>query len=153
MSGQTSERSGAEIWVLVADASRADIYSRHQRRSPLEVVQSLTEDQARAKEQDLVADAPGRAFDRAGRGRHALEPAHTEKEHLRTNFVHRITKVLQSARQAGRFKQLVVIAAPAMLGALRGQLDEATVACVVAEFNKEMTSQQPDVIAQLIDAQ
>jgi protein required for attachment to host cells len=150
---RTSELSGGETWVLVADASRANIYSRHKRHSPLEAVQSLTEDQARTKEQDLVADEPGRTFDRAGQGRHAMEPPHTEKEHLRTNFVHRITDVLESARQSGRYKQLIIVAAPVMLGELRGQLDAATSACVVAEFNKEMTRQQPDVIAQLIDAQ
>jgi len=153
MSRQTSELSGGQTWVLVADASRANIYSRHKRYSQLEAVQSLTEGQARAKEQDLVADEPGRTFDRAGQGRHAMEPTHTEKEHLRTRFVHRITDLLESARQSGQYKQLIIVAAPAMLGELRGQLDAATLACVVAEFNKEMTGQQPDVIAKLIDTQ
>ncbi len=153
MSRQTSEISGGQTWVLVADASRANIYSRHKRYSQLEAVQSLTEGQARAKEQDLVADEPGRTFDRAGQGRHAMEPTHTEKEHLRTRFVHRITDLLESARQSGQYKQLIIVAAPAMLGELRGQLDAATLACVVAEFNKEMTGQQPDVIAKLIDTQ
>ncbi len=153
MSRRTSELSGGQTWVLVADSSRANIYSRHKRYSQLEAVQSLTEGQARAKEQDLVADEPGRTFDRAGQGRHAMEPTHTEKEHLRTNFVQRITDVLESARQSGQYKQLIIVAAPAMLGELRGQLDTATLACVVAEFNKEMTGQQPDVIAKLIDTQ
>jgi protein required for attachment to host cells len=153
MSRQKSGLAGDYTWVLVADASRAQIYSRHKRRSPLEIVQSLTEAQARAREQDLVADKPGRTFDRAGQGRHAMEPAHTEKEHLRTQFAQRITKELESARNEGRFKQLVIIATPAMLGELRGQFHEATAACIVAEFNKELTGYEPEVVAQLIDAQ
>ena len=47
-----------------------------------------------------------------------MEPVHTEKEHLRANFIRRIIKVLESARQAGRFRQLVIVATPTMLGAV-----------------------------------
>ena len=149
----TTKLSSGETWVLVADAARADIYKRHQRRSPLEVVQCLTNDQARAKEQDLVADEPGRAFDRAGQGRHAMEPDHTEKQHLRTVFAQRITHVLEAGRKADRFTHLVIVAPPTMLGELRSQLDASTSACVIAEFNKELVGHSPEAIVKLIDSQ
>jgi len=148
----TKKLSGSTTWVVVADASRAEIFLRHKRHSPLEAVQCLTELEARAKEQDLVADEPGRTFDSVGKGRHAMEPDLTEKERLRRTFAQRISHALEAAHKADRFKHLIIVAAPAMLGELRAQMDKSTAKLIVAEFNKEMTGREPEVIAKLIDA-
>ena len=59
----------------------------------------------------------------------------------------------EPTRKAGRFKQLVIVAAPAMLGELRAHLDAPTASCVTAAFDKEVTGQDPDTILQLIDTQ
>jgi protein required for attachment to host cells len=152
MSNTANTLSRGDTWVLVADASRADIYLRQKRYGPLEAMQCLTEKQARSKEGDLVADEPGRTFDRAGQGRHAMEPDHTEKEHLRTAFAQRICQVLESGRMADRYKRLVIVAAPGMLGELRHHLDAATGKLVAGEFDKEMTGREPEAIIGLIDA-
>jgi protein required for attachment to host cells len=148
----TSELSGGATWVVVADASRADIFLRNKRHSPLEAVQSLTDSDARVKEQDLVADGPGRTFDSVGKGRHAMEPDDTEKHHLRRAFAQRVSDVLEAARQADEFKHLIIVAAPAMLGELRTHMDKSTAKLIVAEFDKELTGQEPGVVAKLIDA-
>ena len=58
MSNNANTLSRGDTWVLVADASRADIYLRQKRHGPLEAVQCLTEKQARSNEGDLVADEP-----------------------------------------------------------------------------------------------
>ena len=141
-----------DTWVVVANASRADIYSRQKKHGPLEVVQCLTEDKARAKERDLVADEPGRSFDSVGQGQHTMEPQHTEKDRLLTGFARRIAHVLESARQAERFGRLVIVAAPAMLGELRHQLDDVTAQHVTAEFSKELTDRDPETLAKLLDS-
>jgi protein required for attachment to host cells len=153
MSNTANELPRGDTWVLVADASRADIYIRHKRHGPLEAVQCLTEPQARSKEHDLVADGPGSTFDSAGKGRHAMEPDHTEKEHLRTVFARRICHVLESARKADQFKRLIIVAAPGMLGELRSHLDAATSKLVAGEFAKEMSGHEPEAIVSLIDEQ
>jgi protein required for attachment to host cells len=140
-------------WVLVADSGRVDIYSRQKRFSPLESVQRLTEPDARLKAHELASDAPGRSFDSHGQGRHAMEPDQSAKEHLRESFVRRISDVLESARNEGRFQQLVIVAAPAVLGALRQQLSQAVQKQVVAEIDKNMTDQDQETIASLIDGQ
>jgi protein required for attachment to host cells len=152
MSKNSDLAAGGVTWVLVADAHRAEIYARHKRHSIPEIVHCLEEKQARAREQDLVADEPGRAFDRKGQGRHAMEPDHREKENVRTAFARRIAQVLESGRSSGRFDRLVMVAAPAMLGELRAQLDKPTTACIVAEFSKTLTGQTPETIANFIDA-
>lgn len=140
-------------WVVVADSGRADIYSRQKRFSPLEPVQCLTEPEARSKEHDFASDAPGRSFDSHGQGRHAMEPDQTAKEHLRERFVRRISDVLESARNDDRFQQLVIVAAPAVLGALRQQLSQPVQQQLVAEIDKNMTDQDQAAIASLIDGQ
>ncbi|MBT8441646.1 MAG: host attachment protein [Gammaproteobacteria bacterium] len=146
----TRKAASRETWVLVADARRAEIYCRHEPDGPLEIVQQLTDDEARARERDLVADRPGRSFDSGGQGRHAMEPAHTEKQHLRSAFAQRVARVLAAARIADRYAQLVIVAAPAMLGELRAQFDAPTASCVTAEFDKELAGQGPETIAKLI---
>ena len=151
MTNKTSELMTGVTWVVVADASRADIYSRQKRFSPLEPVQSLTEPEARSKERDLASDAPGRAFDIGGAGRHAMEPDHTGKEHLRESFVRRIADVLETGRNTDRFQKLVIVAAPAVLGELRAQLSSVVQRQVVAEFDKHMTDQDMADIVRLID--
>jgi len=138
-------------WVLVADSSQADIYSRQKRLSQLESVQHLTEPEARSREQEFASDSPGRSFDSRGDGRHAMEPDHTGKDHLRETFVRRIASVLESARNANSFQNLVIVAAPALLGELRSQLSSTTQKLVVAEIDKHMTGQEPAAIAALID--
>lgn len=140
-----------ETWVLVADARRAEFYRRDEPGGPLELVQQLTDDEARARERDLVADKPGRSFDSAGQGRHAMDPAHSEKQRLRSAFAQRITHMLDAARMADRYTQLIIVAAPAMLGELRAHLNAPTASRVAAEFSKELAGQGPEAIAKLID--
>lgn len=151
MTRNTNELGAGVTWIVVASADRADIYSRQKRYSQLEPVQHLDEPRARLKEQDLVSDTRGRAFDSGGQGRHAMEPDTTGKDHLREGFVHRIAETLEDARGADRFAHLVIVAAPAVLGALRAQLSGTTQQRVVAEIDKNMTGRDPEAIAELID--
>ena len=151
MTKNTNELTTGVTWVLVADASRAEIYSRKKRRSPLEPVQSLDEPEARSREGDLVSDSRGRSFDSGGEGRHAMEPDQSVKDHLLVSFANRIADVLESGRSADRYQHLVIIAAPALLGELRARISGTTRALVSAEFDKHMTGQAPADIAALID--
>ena len=141
-----------ETWVLVADSGRADIYLRARRRSPLSSVESLTNEQARAKEHDLISDSPGRAFDSAGQGRHSMGSDHAVKHHLREAFAKRVAQALAAGRKAGRFSHLVLIAEPAMLGEVRAHLDNTTAACVSLTIAKDYAGRDPVAIAALIDS-
>jgi len=153
MSETNNRISEGVTWVLVADASRADIYSRKKSHSPLELVRSLNQREARSKEQELVADAPGRTFDSAGQGRHALEPEHSEKDHRRSTFVRQIAAVLDDGRKADNYQRLIVVAGPALLGELRAQLNPATRKLVTTELDKDVAGQGPEVVVDLLDVQ
>ncbi len=138
-------------WVLVAEASQARIYSRQKKHSSLELVRQFAEPEARAREQDLYSDAPGRAFDSKGAGRHAMEPDHSGKDTLLASFTRTIAEYLEEGRQKHRFDRLVLVAAPRILGVLRQRFSSATQRLVVAEFAKNMGSREVDEIAALID--
>lgn len=77
---------------------------------------------ATLREKDFSTDRPGRAFDRLGRGRHAISPEETAKQHELQSFAHEIAQHLMKAHAAGGFTKLVLIAEPAVLGHLRRKL-------------------------------
>lgn len=148
--GEHRPMTGA-TWVVVASASQADIYLRQKRFSALEIVHRLKEPDARAKEQDLSSDAPGRSFDSHGSGRHAMEPDHTGREHLREDFARRIAAEVESGRAADHFQHLMIVASPDMLGALREQLSAAARQLVSLEISKDLTAKGPSAIGVEID--
>jgi len=151
MRKQSSKLGVGATWVVVADSGRADFYVRHQRLSPMESVRSITNPNARMKEQDLSSDSPGRAFDSKGSGRHAMEPGQSGKEHMRENFARRIADELGAGRIANEYQHLVIVAGPKLLGDIRGKLSHATGQLVTVEIDKEMTAQDLPVICAEID--
>jgi protein required for attachment to host cells len=152
MASKSEDISDGVTWVVVAAASRADIYSRQKRFSDLEIVQSLTEPDARAKESDLTSDAPGSTFDSGGQGRHSMEPKRTGKQHLRDTFARQVADAIESGHQGDRFRHLVLVAAPAMLGELRRHLSKTTLSQVVRTVDKNVTSETSAEIAALLDS-
>ena len=53
-------------------------------------------------------------------------------------FAQQIAAALEEGRQAGHYTQLIIVAAPAMLGELRRQLSDPTGKLVVAEYSKDL---------------
>lgn len=140
-------------WVVVADAARAQIFSRTERFSALEPLRVIDEPRARSRERDLIADSPGRSFDSHGQGRHAMDPGQSAKAQLREAFARRIAAEVESGRAADRFQHLVIVATPDMLGAVRAQLSRAAQRLVTREIAKQMTQAEPATIAAEIDAE
>ena len=110
-------------WVVVADQSKARIFTTDEPRGPLLELASMVNPYGRAQEQELASDRPGRSFDSQGQGRHGMgqtvEPA--EQETIR--FAKEIADHLQDACNDGRCKELLLVAGPHLLGLLRKQLN------------------------------
>ena len=76
-------------WVVVAESSRARIFSVESRTSPLKEVDDLINSASRLKGEELVSDDVGRSFDSHGHGgRHAMEPRTQPKETEVLHFAH-----------------------------------------------------------------
>jgi protein required for attachment to host cells len=140
-------------WILVANQAEARIYSSDQLPVNLSLVDVLANKEGAAHPGDLVSDAPGRAFDSTGSGRHAMEPNTGVKEEQRRRFVKEMAARLQSAYLKGAFTQLVLLAAPAVLGVIRKSLTADLKKIVVKEIPKDVIGQGDDKIqSQLVRA-
>jgi protein required for attachment to host cells len=130
----------ADIWVLVADSSAAHIYAGRHLRAPLGLVASLTHEASRQRGTELMSDAPGRVHDRFGPGRHSLDPKEQIRNEEAQRFARELARQLATGLQNRQYDRLVVMAAPAFLGILRGLLSKPVVDAVVAEVPKNLVS-------------
>ncbi|MGR9105796.1 MAG: host attachment protein [Gammaproteobacteria bacterium] len=128
----------SKLWVVVAESSRARIFSVVNRISPLAEIDDLVNPAARSHDRDLTSDTPGRSFDSAGLGRHAMEPATDPKKNEVIVFARKIGERLGSARKAGEFDELILICSPEFLGLLRQNLDDVLKKHVTKTINKNL---------------
>ena len=102
--------------------------------------------ESRLKNQDLVADAPGRSFDSHGQGRHAVSPSTEPSDVEALRFATEIGKRLDKARKDGLFSQLVLVAAPRFLGMMREALNRPTRDCIAHEVTKNLVTLDPQAL-------
>ena len=133
-------------WVLVAESSRAKIFTLESRRSPLHEAESFVHTSGRLHEGDLVSDRPGSDGARVGQGRHALSEATSAHEATVDQFARQLAARLDKACLTGQCRHVVLIAPPGFLGKLRAHLSKATLAAVVEEIDKNLVRHSADDI-------
>jgi protein required for attachment to host cells len=126
-------------WVLIADASRARVFEHN--RSLRSLTLAFEDDRPELRDRSLTRDSdrPGRTQDSAGEGRHGLEPHTSIDDRVREQFSRELVERLQSAANEQRFGQLLLVAPPSMLGAIRKHLGENLRERVIAEIDKDLT--------------
>ena len=140
-------------WILVANQAEAQIYASDQLPGNLLLIEVLANKEGATHPGDLVSDAPGRAYDSTGSGRHAMEPNTGVKEEQRRRFVKKMAGRLQAAHLKGDFSQLVLLAAPAVLGVIRKSLTAELKKIVIKEIPKDVIGQDVGKIqSQLVRA-
>ena len=124
-------------WVMVADKSKARIFTIADPRGALldEVV--LEHPQAREREQTLTSDRPGRSFDSKGQGRHAMGTSVEPDQQETIRFAKQIADHVQAAHNEGRCDRLLLVAGPPLLGLLREPLNTLT-GLRVSEIEKNL---------------
>jgi protein required for attachment to host cells len=127
------------IWLLIADSARARLFTVDRRERCLAVLGEWSDDVASGKTQDIQADRPGRTFDSAGQGRHAMEPTSSPKGIAKSRFVAILADNLAVEAKRQAFDELHVIAAPRTLGELRELLDASVKARLASEEAKDLT--------------
>jgi protein required for attachment to host cells len=137
-------------WILVADASRARIFT--EQAGIWELVHALEHEESRMRSRDLMADANGRkpaGLSRGtGNGDHAVsnaygrpgaEPNTDPKDVESQKFAREIATYLDRGRNEHAFGRLVVVAPPAFLGLLRSTMGDETQRLIEASLNKDFT--------------
>ena len=125
-------------WILVADNTRARIFTADTPSSPLEEIEDFSHMEARLHDREMTSDLPGK-IKSVGGGGHAFEQPTDPKKHEADNFAHRVAQYLEDAHNANRFEQLLIVAAPSFLGLLRNNLPEQIKKLVHFELDKDIT--------------
>jgi len=128
-----------KTWIIVADGARAQVFVNSGHGSGLEsaLPQALVADNRPSG--DIGSDRPGRSFDSAGQGRHAMQPNSDPHQYAQAEFARDIAKLLEEKRGQKAYDQIIIIAAPRMLGELRNALDASTSRLVIGEIDKDLT--------------
>ena len=140
------------IWIVVASAARARLFTCRGRVGALEEVADPIHPQSRLQAGEVDSDAPGRSFDRRGEGRHAMA-AHDSPQHVEARrFAADLAETLAQARTAQRFARFYLVAPARMLGDIRKALDEPTRARLSGTVEKDLvTHTVEDIRAHLPD--
>ena len=125
-------------WLVVADNSRARIFTVDSRMGPIQEIESIVHTEARLHEQNMTSDLPGKGNGN-GAGGHAYQDEVSPKEQENINFAKKIASELDTARKNNKFKQFVLVAAPAFLGNLRNQLNTQTQKLACFELAKNLS--------------
>lgn len=134
-----------DSWLIVANSSIARIY-KIEKRHDLKEIKILEHPESRLHNLDLVSDKPGRDFESAGIGKHALEPKTLPKKQEFAAFAKSLADYLENARHQGEFETLYVAASPALLGLLRQSLHPNTAKLIKGEIDKDITQMKPQEI-------
>ena len=135
-----------KTWVLVAESSRARIFTVETPSAPLVEVETLVHPEGRMREQDMTSDLPGHNSNHSGAGRHGFQDETEPKEQEAINFARQVTARLEKARTGGEVQRLIIIAAPSFLGTLREQMNDQTARLVSLEVAKNLGQHTPEDI-------
>jgi protein required for attachment to host cells len=133
-------------WVLVAESSRAKLYTVNGRLAPITEIEALVHPESRMHEGDLVSDSAGSDGGSVGQGRHVIDSRNTARDHESLEFARTLASRLDSARNNGDFDNLVLIAPPEFLGHLRGNLSKEVLSMVSRQVDKNLVQKPAEVL-------
>ena len=139
----------AKALVLVSDGRRARfLRNKGTPKEPQLIVEQVLEQENPAT-RDQGTDKPGRVMASIGDSRSAYEQTdwHQQQEE---RFAAEIADELYRMEHAHKFRELVVVAPPKMLGDLRAKLHPEVANCVIAEVPKDLTGHPVPELSKLL---
>jgi len=133
--------------VVVADSTRARIFTAENLRSPLDEIEVMAHTEGRLHDRDITSDLPGKSSGSDSSGGHAYGSKVDAKQHELIVFSKQVATYLDDARKANKLSRLLIVAAPSFLGELRSHLSSETNNKIVFELNKNLTKQSADEIS------
>ena len=143
----------SNTWVVVADASKASIYSMHKARflidenpNNLTLVSTHTHHESRQKTSDLVSDKMGEYGSQSGRN--SLIEMTVPKLREAEIFAHELLEQLEMGRTGNHYRDLIIIAPPAFLGLLNKGMTQNLQKLIIQTIEKNYTNDSIRVLAQ-----
>jgi len=137
----------ANTWILVADSSRARVFTVDSPTAPLAEFHTLVHPEGRQHERDITSDLPGSQAGHDGR-HHAVSGETQPKKTEAINFAKTISDYLEESISKHAYSRLVIVAAPAFLGLLREHMKPESLKRVTLELDKDLTRHGTDDIRQ-----
>ena len=125
-------------WIVVAESSRARIFTMEGALAPMHELEDLSHPEARLPGRELKSDRSARVFRGRGQENHPGEPNVEPKQQEAIQFARQISERLEQARTKGELEELVLIAPPAFLGLLRQNLSAATEKHLIKSIDKNL---------------
>ena len=125
----------SKTWVVVAESSRAKIYEveKNESKQFLKELKGFTHSISRNHNNQLSGNQQ-----KESRHSQLIGTLDTHKEHERSEFARTLGQHLNSARNKGQFKKLILMSPPKFLGDLRKNLGHETNKHVVSEIDKNL---------------
>lgn len=127
----------ATSWILVADSSRARLFRLTDDGGQVEELLGFVNPDADIR--SATRTRPPRTHDRLGHARHIIEPHTSLKERSISGFTAELRTVLERGLASNAYQQLVLIAPPLFLGALRQTLGKQVRSRVAVALGRELT--------------
>lgn len=127
-------------WVLIADGAQAKVFRHAGPGKGLEAIRDLQFEEEPLRAREIMSDRQGRSFSSAGHGRSAMEHSSDPVQVREARFVKSVAEILDVKCREGAFDRLIIAAAPAALGDIRGALTDRLKQSVTAELPKDLTN-------------
>ena len=129
-------------WLVVTNKEKAKIY-RIVKVGKFEEVASFVHPDMGKKGIDYQEDRLGRAYDRMGGGRHAMEPETTIEDKKCIAFARILNDFLKAAYDRGDFEHLFIACEARFLGYLRSNLKRELLETIEETVNKDLVGRKP----------
>lgn len=132
------------IWILVANDGGARLFETPGGQGAIRPIHRWDYPEGKLKDQAFDADRPGRSFDRSGAQRHAMGPEVSPHRRKEAVFAGELADYLEKSLTQKRFKELILVAAPHLLGTLRQGLTPPLRETLRTELAKDL----PDYLSE-----
>ena len=136
----------SKTFILVAESSRAKLYVAVSATAALTELEDFIHPEGRMHEGDLVSDKPGSDGGAVGQSRHVIDNRTNATQAAHAAFAKTLVERLEKGRVESEFDQLVIMAPPAFLGLVRGEMSRGLIRMVVEEVNKNLVLRSPDEV-------
>jgi len=137
-------------WILVADASRAKLYSQAEPAGAMSVLQEFEHAESRMKGTQLASDRPGRIL--SDGGKHGSYDAHTDPKVYEANrFAQELAQILDKGRATNSYQRLVLVAPAHFSGELSRHLSAHTREKIGSTIEKDYTQLPPKELAERLN--
>lgn len=137
-------------WILVANASRARLFTAGESDGELVEVASFAHPEGRMHGAELTRRPPGSVQESATSARHGIEPRIDPHDKVSGEFAAALAEVLDQGRVGHEYERLVLVAPPRFLGQLRDCLDEQVARLVADSRHKDALRDSAEEIEALL---